>query len=192
LSQHLRQNEAAAIEYVAQNTFKLSPEDIEGLETDVVGTVPKLLAKAYVMAQQNVLTQLASMVPTMIQRQTVAMQKHAEGENKFYSAWPGIDRSKHGDLVTRYAGVYRQMHPQATLEQMIQDVGPMVMMAARIPASPPGAQVGQTPAPGTAPAVTPRPPQANAFVPAGAGAGLAANGSTMEPSAWEAMFQNQN
>lgn len=187
LSQHLRQNEAAAIQYVAENVFRLTPEEAEGLETDVMGTVPKLLAKAFVMSQQNVLTQLASIVPTMIQRQNEAMKRHGENEGKFYAAWPSIKQSEHGAIVTKYAAVYRQMHPEASLEQMIQDVGPMVMMAARIPATPPTTQTGLTPAQTPVGASALRPPQPSPFVPGSTG-GPVSNGQTVEPEPWEAVF----
>lgn len=189
LARHLQANQAQAIDYVAENVFKLSPQEVEALETDVVGTVPKLLAKAYVMAQQNVLTQLASMVPTMIQRQTEVMKRHAQNEDKFYSRWPDIKKDQHGDLVMKYGAVYRQMHPTASLEQMVEDLGPMIMMAAKIvPQSPQAAGVGRTPAP-AAPTngSAGRTPPPSPFVPAGAGP--VSTGTQQEVAPWEAIFQ---
>ena len=75
LASHLTRNEAQALDYVAENVFKLSPQDVEALETNAVDIIPKLLARVFVKSQQNVLRQLANIVPTMIQRQTVAMRQ---------------------------------------------------------------------------------------------------------------------
>jgi hypothetical protein len=191
LASHLASNEAQALQYVADNVFKLTPEEVEALETNVVETVPKLLAKVFVKSQQNVLAQLASMVPVMIQRQTVAIQKNAEGADKFYQRWPMIDRAQHHDLVMRYGAVYRQMHPDAELPQMIEDLGPMVMMAARIaPSVPAQSPTGQPANPAAQRAANGRSPPPSPFVPAGS-VGPAASATAPELSPWEAMFRHE-
>lgn len=192
LARHLASNQEQALNYVAENVFKLTPQEVEGLETNAADAIPKLLAKVFVKSQQNVLSQLASIVPQMIQRQTVAIRRNDENAEKFYQRWPNIQKATHGDLVNKYGAVYRQMHPQATLEQMVEDLGPMVMMAARIPP-----QV-QAPVPGT-PVVNPaatraangRAPPPSPFVPAGAAA-PASTATAPEVSPWEAMFRPQD
>lgn len=192
LSQHLASNEAQALEYVAENVFKLTPQEIEALETNVVETVPKLLAKVFVKSQQNVLMQLASMVPVMIQRQTVAMQRNSENADQFYKRWPMIDKTQHGDLVMKYGAVYRQMHPTANLSQMIEDLGPMIMMAARIAPPIPGqAPPGQAANPAAQRAAgNGRSPPPSPFTPA-IGAAPASAASAPEISPWEAMFREE-
>jgi hypothetical protein len=145
LASALTQNEAVAIEHVASTMFKLTPEEIEALETNVVDTVPKLFAKAFVKSQQNLFEQLGRIVPQMIARQGEAAKRYEANEAKFYSAWPGLSKEKHGAKVLEFARTYRQMNPQATLEQMIATVGPMVMVAAGVqpgaaPQVPPGHQ----------------------------------------------------
>lgn len=165
LATALQQNEAAAIQHIADTMFKLSPEEIEALETDTVGTVPKLLAKALVMSQRNTLNTIARLLPTMMQRQTAVTAKHSENEGKFYAAWPQIEKAKHGDLVNRLGAQYRQMNPNASLDQMIAELGPYIMMVAKIdPNARPGTQTAQ-PSP-MAPTGY-RPPQPAPFVPAG-------------------------
>ena len=189
LSQHLTQNEAGAVELVADRLFQLSPAEKEALEQDVIGTVPKLLAKVFVKSQQNVLQQLGRIIPVMMQRHLSAVKRNTGNEDQFYSRWPDINREKHGDTVVKYAAVYRQMHPQATLGQMIEDLGPMVMMAQKIvPQShltaPKGPTTGRPAAPGNG-----RSPQPSPFVPAGGGATTAPRSVEVEP--WEAMFRQQ-
>jgi hypothetical protein len=147
--------------------FKLSPEEIEALETNTVEAVPKLLAKSFVKMQQNMLSQMARMIPGMMQKQTVMMQRHGENEQKFYARWPDLKKDVHGEKVMQYAAVYRQMNPQATLEQMIDAVGPMVMMASGVvPSTAPGTASPQSVQPSPmAPALGAR-PQPSPFVPA--------------------------
>jgi hypothetical protein len=167
--------------------FQLSPEEREALEADVIGTIPKLLGKVFVKSQQNVLNQLGRMIPVMIQRQQAVMQKNAEGEGKFYARWPQIDKATHGALVHRYAVVYRQMHPGATLDQMTEDLGPMIMMAARIAPSTPAATPGPSGRPAPAQGANGRPPQPSPFTPAQGGPVAASRAPEKQP--WEVMFE---
>lgn len=190
LGQHLASNEAAAVAFAAENVFRLSPEDIEALETNVVEAVPKLLARVMVKSQLNTLGQLARIIPAMIQRQTEVVRQNTENETKFYGRWPDIKQDQHADLVRKYAAVYRQMHPNVTLDQMVEDLGPMIMMAAKIVP-----QVGGAPVTGqTARAMTPapangRPPPPPPFAPAGAGATNSSRSPELTPI--EAMFTDQ-
>jgi hypothetical protein len=184
LSQELGKFESQATQMAADQLFKLTPQETEALEQDVIGTIPKLLAKAFVKSQRNSLDQLGRLVPTMIQRHLQAMMRNTSNEGKFYQRWPDIKQDQHGESVRKYAVVYRQMHPTASLEQMIEDLGPMVMMANRIAPSPPAPRASPTkPA-----AANGRAPQPSPFVPAGAGPTAVAP-TTPELEAWEAMFR---
>jgi hypothetical protein len=201
LAGHLAASEAAAIEFVAKEMFQLSDSEREALEQDVIGTVPKLLARVFVKSQQNVLNQLGRIIPTMIQRHTEAMRANDMGVERFYARWKDLDRSKHNEIATKYATVYRHMHPNATLEQMIEDLGPMVMMAARVvpstgaPAVAMGQAAGEPPGQRPGVAAAPQPPAPNGrrpppspFTPAGAGP--TAQSRAPEKEAWEAMFDH--
>lgn len=189
VAQALVKHEAATIEHVAKELFKLTPEEIEALETDTVGEIPKLLAKSYVKMQTAVLGQMARMIPQMIQKHNEVVKRNSENEGKFFARWPSIKAAEHGNLVRRYAYTYRQMHPQASLDQMIEDLGPMIMMAAKIVPQPATPGSGQPASPMTNGV---RPPQPAPFVPAGAGAGAASSSQAPELSEVEAMFLEQN
>lgn len=183
IAQALQQNEAQAIQHVADTLFKLSAEEIEALETDTVSAVPKLLAKGFVKGQLNLLQQMSRLIPAMLQKQTAVMQRHAQHEDKFYAAWPDLKKDLHGPTVMKYATVYRQLHPQATTQEMIDAVGPMVMMAAKVtPGSAQKPQVQQSPL-----AVNGR-AQPTPFMPAGPMAGGASPQQMVELSPVEAIF----
>lgn len=187
LAQHLAQNEEKMVQHVADNLFKLSPKDVEELESNVVETIPKLLARSFVAAQKNFLMQMSQIIPTMIQRQGEVTKAHTEAENAFYSRWPDIKKDQHGELVLRYARVYGQMHPQSTRQERIEAVGPMVMMAAKIVPGAPAA-VAKPSSPMVPTGASGRPPQPSPFVPAGPSAGGAAPSTAPQLTPVEAMF----
>lgn len=184
IAQVLMQNEAIAIQHVADTLFKLSNEEIEALENDTVSAIPKLLAKGMVKGQLNMLQQLSRLIPAMISKHGETMSRHASNESKFYSRWPDLKRDIHGPMVLKYGAVYRQMHPDATLETMIEDLGPMVMMAAKV--QPGVASNGNH---GAKPGPTKRGgPQPSPFIPAGAVGAGAIPQHAPELSAIESMF----
>lgn len=133
LARAIQSNEAATVEHVANTLFQLSQEDLQGLETDIAATVPKLFARAFVKSQVNQLLQLSNIIPEMVRRATSDMKNHSQNEDAFYSKWPQIDRAKHGELVKRFGITYRQLNPTVSRDEMIDHVGQLVLMAAKLP-----------------------------------------------------------
>jgi hypothetical protein len=133
LARAIQANEQHTIDYVAQSMFQLTQEEAQALESDVLGTVPKLFAKAFVRSQVNQLMQLANIIPEMVRRATSDMRNHSQNEDAFYAKWPQIDRAKHGDLVKRFGITYRQLNPTVSRDEMIEHVGQLVLMAAKLP-----------------------------------------------------------
>lgn len=174
IAAHLFQNRAAVENVIAQQLFQLSADDVEALQSDAAVAVPKLLARAYVLAQVGFLQQLNRLVPSMLDRHSSTMKAYQANEDKFFSAWPQIDRAKHGDLVYRAATIYRQMNPQASVDDLIDQVGRFVSHQAGLQIAP----RGKAP-PVAAPAA--KPPLG--FRPAGSGpSGIA---STPQPGSFE-------
>lgn len=184
LASALVANEREMVEILATQVLNLSPQEIEALETNVVDAIPRLMARVLVQAQRSALSQMANILPVAIQRHNDVMSKATTAEQAFYKAWPQIDRGKYGQMVYGYASVFRQMYPQATLQDIVRHVGPMVMMAAGIGGQSGGPAVGRAPTPrgnGRSPSPSP-------FVPAGAGAGPVPGSNRGEMTPWEAMF----
>lgn len=163
IAANLLQHEAAVIDHVAQNMFALSPQEVEALEGDAVAAIPKLMAKAYVRSQHNLLQHLAKTVPLLIERHLKASQRSQDSEARFYSQWPGLKKAEHGEAVNRIAQTYRKLNPSASFEQMVKDVGATVSQMLGIPFQPA--------APGTNGS---RPSQLPPFQPASAVSGPAA------------------
>lgn len=147
------------IDHLANGMLALSKEDMEELETDVSKAVPRLLARTFVKMQSNMLQQMARLVPNMVQTTTEAVRRNAESRSKFFDRWKGsgLNAAEHGELVDRYAQTYRSLNPTATFEKMVEDLGPILLMA-----------TGAKPtAPSTERAAPPKP---QPFVPATPGA----------------------
>lgn len=155
----ISQNSEAIIDHLAQNEFQLSQEELGALEADASQALPRILAKLHVKSQVAALNQLQRIVPAMFQRFATVTQSNRANENKFYSRWPDIKAKEHGALVQRLAQTYRQTNPQASLDQMIEELGPLVMMTAKI-------QPSARPPNGGAGAPASRVPPASPFVPA--------------------------
>lgn len=182
-------NEAAFLGELTKS-FVLSKEDVEGLESDLIGTVPKLLAKVYYQANVSALQHIQRIVPATIQRMTAAVERNGAAESEFYGQFPDLkpDASINfagkpttvRDLTRQYAALYRRMHPQASKAELFAHIGPMVMMAAQV--RPSAAAAGQPPTP-LAPLA--RPP---GFVPAPSGG--ASQPSQVELNVVEAMFSH--
>lgn len=172
-------NEAAFVDHLAATDFKLSEADAQALETDAVGFIPKLLSRMYVRSQAAALNQMQRVVPAMLQNQMRIMQRNSVNENKFYTRWPSIDRATHAETVGRLARTYRQMNPAASLDQMVEDLGPIVMMTAKI--APGAAPNGH--APGVAAQTRPSPSQ-SPFRPAGTSAGGGAPQPGTDQNPW--------
>jgi len=118
---------------LAQSVFKLEQKDLEGLETDIAATIPLLLSRVAVFAQQQALTQMGRLMPSMMMRFGEMVQKHSANERLFYEAWPSLSRAQHGQQITELGIRYRQMFPNATLDQMIDHLGPLALSQLGMP-----------------------------------------------------------
>lgn len=127
-------NRDAVLAHLAQTKFAFSEDDIKDLETDVVATMPKLLARVFMEAQMSMQKFLAQSVPGMVkQYQTVSTANNA-AEQKFFATHKALDinNAQHRQTVVRLATLYRQANPTMPLEQLIQEVGPVAMAALQV------------------------------------------------------------
>lgn len=135
------------IEAVALGTYQLSQEDLDGLSVNPEKTVPKLLAQVHVNAVQGVLRHVTQNLPGMLNSMLQVREISQQRENKFWSAWPALDKSKHAGQVMQVARVFRQMNPTATEEDFVRHVGAQVMLMNNLQRAPTAAQPVQPAAP---------------------------------------------
>lgn len=171
----LQQNREALIGELARTHYAISPQEEEALRENAVEAIPKLLAKVHMDAVSAALAHIGNLVPRMIQYQQAVERANNTAREKFFEAWPQL--KAHEAEVTRMAKTYRSLNKEATLEDMIRDVGPIVMQRQGIVATPKG---NGTP---------PQPKPAAAFVPpvGSAGGGTTAPPAAVEPNPWEGL-----
>lgn len=122
----LMQNRDALVGELASKRFQLSQKDQEAMETNALEHIPKLLARTYFDAFTSTMNYMNQQVPQMIQSALNEAKLDQDAETSFYSAWPGLDRGRHGADVLAYANAFRQMNPRASLEEAVKFVGAAV------------------------------------------------------------------
>lgn len=153
-AQQLQANQAQVVDALARAHYGLNQEELDSLNVNPAEVIPKMLAKVHVNSVSATLHHVAQQLPRMILGIMDARQRNVENENKFYSNWPQLDRTKHGPVVAQIAQVYRQMNPNATPEDFVRQVGAQAVVALGL------LQPSGVPAAPTAPAAR------QAFVPA--------------------------
>lgn len=181
IAEAIEANRDVALAHLAQTKFALSEQDIKDLDTDVVTAVPKLLARVFLESQVSMQKFLAQAVPGMVQKYNRVSSANDGAEKKFFDSHKALDinNPQHRSTTVRIATMYRQANPGIPLDQLIAEVGPMVMASLRMA---PGTQAPQARAPSGA-------RSAPGFVPAvNGGGGLS---PTPEPSnPWEGLGRN--
>jgi hypothetical protein len=138
----------------------LTAEDAEALRIEPEKVLPKLLARAGVAMYQAASHSVMRTVPTIVEQERMARVAADDARQKFYDAWPQLEKPEYRETVERTVVAYRQMYPNVPLEQAVREAGAMAVVALRLP---PEASVRES-APGTA-ATKPR------FQPAAPGGG---------------------
>jgi len=128
LAQALGQNRVQMIDALAQQKFALTPQEIQALEVDAVGVLPKIMARVYYEATVNGLQQIANMVPRMVENVVTTRIGETAAEDTFHNAWPNIDKAnpQHMQAVSHFAQAFRSMNPNASQSDAIKFVGTAV------------------------------------------------------------------
>lgn len=164
MSQQLQAAKTQVVDLLAQQSYGLTQEEADSLATDPVTVIPKMMARVHVNAVSAVLSHVAQQLPGVILGVMQQRDVNKRNEDQFFSAWPQLDRSKHGQAVASIARVYRQMNPNADADTFIKQVGAQAVVALGL--LQPGGQI----APASAAAPASRQPP---FVPAAVSAPVA-------------------
>lgn len=178
----IEQNREAVIAHLSQTKFALSDEDVQELETDVVKAVPKIMSRVFIEAQMSMQKFLAQAMPGMMKSYSTVTKANDDAEKTFFDTHKDLDikNAQHRSTAIRIATVYRKANPTIPLDQLIQEVGPMVRMALQM--APPAAPS----APSAAPAIPGQPKGGTPFRPAVNGGG-GSSSAPAEVSEWAGM-----
>lgn len=166
-----KQNDYAKLRdgYISEleQVYQLDEATARDLVVEPEKVIPKLFARMHADMVASVAQGVVQQIPQMIALANRQQQARQEFNREFARAWPQLARKENLPAIQQTMRTYRQMNPQAPMDQTIRDVGALVSMQLRIP--PPGMvpqqpqqQQGMPPiAPHTAPRVTPTGPQKN-------------------------------
>ena len=111
-------------------------------------------------------------------------ETHQKNLSEFYTAWPSLDASRYGPVVQELAVRFRQLFPNVSKEQMIEQLGPMVLANAGLPIVPMHKGGAAQPRQNGA-AARPGTPKSVGFVPAAPG--TVAQTTTVPEDPWSFM-----
>tara|TARA_Y100000310_G_scaffold201702_1_gene201789 strand:+ start:6647 stop:7609 length:963 start_codon:yes stop_codon:yes gene_type:complete len=116
---------------LAEKHYALSDEEVAELSTNAEVAIPKMMAKVYMDAVQASITHVVTELPRLLQNTQDLQSQAASNEKDFFDAWPQL--KEHKERVFALAATYRQVNPDAPLEQTIRDVGAQAVIAMQIP-----------------------------------------------------------
>lgn len=135
LAKALETYKAQAIERLANEVYKLTPEEAQALEEDpgeaLKTMVPKALSRVHIEAQQAAMMQIARILPELVQHVTQQQQQAQTFEQKFFERWPQL--KDHRQEVLKIGQAYRQFNPSASPEDFIEQVGVMAAASLKLP-----------------------------------------------------------
>lgn len=141
-----------------EQQYALSDEDAEAVLTDPKNTLPRLMANVHMQMMSQFAQMMQVVVPQILDVTTKQSQTKQSVNEQFAKRWPDIAADEAGkDLVVSAIRTVRAAHPTATLDQVIEKVGPVYYaLSGKSPAAP---------APAPAPAKV-APPKARPHTPA--------------------------
>lgn len=114
-----------------EKRYALTEDDATAVLSEPEKVLPQFFSKLYVDIYENVLNSLQVALPQMVSQVQASESVASQNERDFYAAWPKLQ--EHTQMVERFGQMYRQMNPQATKEQFINDVGAQAMVALKLP-----------------------------------------------------------
>lgn len=159
---------------LSESVYKMTEEEAQEVLTSPEKVLPQLAARVHLEVVQNVLGTMAQTMPGVISGLLQAQKQNTEVMDQFFQKWPQLDRVKDKATVYEVAKVYRQLNPQATMEEMFQAVGATAVV-----------KLGKLPA--AAQAAPAQPAKAPAYTPARNAPTVMQPTQTMNP--WEAMAE---
>lgn len=164
-----------AMDYLAKNYYALGEDVDKRLEEEPRSVLSELAGRLHVEIYDSMMHTMQQMLPQFIQAQVKQMQNVDSFQSKFYSSWENL--KGHEDTVEKVLQYARQINPNATEDQLIEDAGMMATVALKLPIPQEKLKMRQTP---QQPAAPQQPTQkteeepnkaSSGYSPAGAGGG---------------------
>jgi hypothetical protein len=118
-----------------EQVYALDSDTASALQVEPEKVLPKLAATLHMQIYDQVMRAVAAGAPAFIE-QTMSQKTAAQkAEDAFYARWQNLQG--HRQQVNEVARMWRQMYPNASLEEAIQGVGEAAQALLGISAAPP-------------------------------------------------------
>lgn len=107
--------------------YTMSDEEYAEYEADPRVALPKLAAKVTIKAIEAVAANNAATFPRMFNQYALMFQAQQRDLDDFYTAWPELKDEQALTVLSRVGPMYRNLHPNASKEQYIKEVGAQIM-----------------------------------------------------------------
>jgi hypothetical protein len=101
--------------------YALQEDDASAFQVEPEKVLPKLAARLHANIYDHIMRDLARQAPQVVERQLHQRQAVQAAEDAFYSRWDEL--RPHAAQVQQVAQMWRQMYPQATMQEAIEGVG---------------------------------------------------------------------
>jgi len=116
-----------------ENKFQLSEEQADELISDPNKVLPKMMAGLFLEVYENIMGGLRQQLPNMVTQTMTSANDARQSQNKFYNAWPQLNKAEYHETVTRIAKNYQAMNPGVSQEAALKEVGAQAWVALRLP-----------------------------------------------------------
>lgn len=157
-----------------EKLYTFSEEEAAQIQTEPELVMPKLAARLHMRIVQDALSGISAVLPQIIQQQQAAVEAERSSWDNFYSVNGDIRGKVTQDQILSVAGMYKQINPAATPEQVIREVGRIIRTSLGM-ADPQAAPAAVAPTNSPTPVQQPAP-----FVPA-RGSGLGSQVKSNNP-----------
>lgn len=123
-----KQFEAQLLPQLEQQ-YKLTPEQVTQLEENAPAFIPKMMAKLHYQVQIAAYTGVMSQMPRVIEQILTQHKAVDTAVGKFYNRWPDLKDAKHDTAVDQGLKAWRNANPNATMDDMIEKAGLMLMLS---------------------------------------------------------------
>ena len=133
-----RQWQEDRVKYEAEleKYFAFSEEDAEKLRDAPDEVIPKLAAKLYLDIYQTVTNGMYKVMPQVVTAVTEQKQAREALTKSFYGKWPDLNKPEYAKVIATVSATYANLKPQATTEEVLQEVGEMAMAALKLGVTP--------------------------------------------------------
>lgn len=137
-AEQVRAKRDAVVESIASK-YSFTEQEAAQLATEPEKILPKMVGRLFVDVYDAVAASMAQVVPNLVHQYVTARQVEQSNEEAFFKRWPSLKDQKYYPVIRQAATIYRQMNPNATLEDIVEKTGAMTMASLGLQPQPPAA-----------------------------------------------------